>query len=189
MPEGLRRLDVDAAALLVETRAADANLLAEQINHVILALGALPMIVPPAFTGIPDEFAKLWNIRKGLFPSVGAMRRTGTTCIIEDVAFPVPRLAEATADLQSLFREHGYTDAIIFGHALEGNLHFVFNQDFNAPEEIARYAAFINDVSTMVVKKFDGSLKAEHGTGRNMAPFRAGGGASVRHQEGDQGHL
>ncbi len=171
MPEGLRRLDVDAAALLVETRAADANLLAEQINHVILALGALPMVVPPAFTGIPDEFAKLWNIRKGLFPSVGAMRRTGTTCIIEDVAFPVPRLAEATADLQSLFRKHGYTDAIIFGHALEGNLHFVFNQDFNAPEEIARYAAFIDDVSTMVVKKFDGSLKAEHGTGRNMAPF------------------
>ena len=171
MPEYLRRLDVDAAALLVETRAAEANLLAEQIDHLTVALGALPIIMPPAFTSITDEFGKLWNIRKGLFPSVGAMRRTGTTCIIEDVAFPVPRLAEATADLQALFRKHGYVDAIIFGHALEGNLHFVFNQDFNAPEEVARYAAFINDVSAMVVKKYDGSLKAEHGTGRNMAPF------------------
>ena len=60
-----------------------------------------------------------------MFPSVGAVRRTGTTVIIEDVAFPVARLAPATLDLQALLREHGYSEAIIFGHALEGNLHFV----------------------------------------------------------------
>ncbi len=171
MPNYLRRLDRDVAALLVETRGTDPELLTEHIDRIIAALSVLPMVLPPEFTSMPEEFAKLWNVRKGLFPSVGAMRRTGTTCIIEDVAFPVPRLAEATADLQALFKKHGYADAIIFGHALEGNLHFVFNQDFNAPEEVARYAAFIDDVSTMVVRKFDGSLKAEHGTGRNMAPF------------------
>jgi D-lactate dehydrogenase len=171
MPEYLRGLDDDVASLLVETRATDSERLAEQMNRIISALGVVPMVMPPAFTTVPEDFAKLWNIRKGLFPSVGAMRRTGTTCIIEDVAFPVPRLAEATADLQSLFKKHGYADAIIFGHALEGNLHFVFSQDFNVPAEVARYASFISDVSRLVVEKFDGSLKAEHGTGRNMAPF------------------
>ena len=76
-----------------------------------------------------------------MFPSVGAMRSVGTTVIIEDVAFPVPRLAEATLDLQRLLAEHGYPDAIIFGHALEGNLHFVFTQDFNAAAEVERYRA------------------------------------------------
>ena len=76
-----------------------------------------------------------WKVRKGTFPSVGAMRRTGTTVIIEDVAFPIEALADATLDLQALLRRHGYDEAIIFGHALEGNLHFVFTQDFGDPAE------------------------------------------------------
>ena len=29
----------------------------------------------------------------------------------------------------------------------------------------------MDDVCKLVVEKYDGSLKAEHGTGRNMAPF------------------
>ena len=99
------------------------------------------------------------------------MREIGTTVIIEDVAFPVPRLAEATLDLQRLLATHGYRDAIIFGHALEGNLHFVFTQDFNLPPEVERYRGFMDAFCRMVVDKYDGSLKAEHGTGRNIAPF------------------
>ena len=106
-----------------------------------------------------------------MFPSVGAMRRTGTTVIIEDVAFPVPRLAEATLDLQRLLAEHGYPEAIIFGHALEGNLHFVFTQDFNDAAEVERYRGFMDALCHLVVDRYDGSLKAEHGTGRNIAPF------------------
>jgi D-lactate dehydrogenase len=106
-----------------------------------------------------------------MFPSVGAMRAIGTTVIIEDVAFPVPRLAEATIALQRLLAEHGYDDAIIFGHALEGNLHFVFTQDFNVEAEVARYRGFMDALARMVVEGYDGSLKAEHGTGRNIAPF------------------
>jgi len=112
-----------------------------------------------------------WKVRKGTFPSVGAMRRTGTTVIIEDVAFPVESLAAATLDLQVLMRQHGYSEGIIFGHALEGNLHFVFTQDFSDAAEVARYERFMDDICTLVVDKYDGSLKAEHGTGRNMAPF------------------
>ncbi len=87
------------------------------------------------------ESAALWNVRKGMFPAVGAMRPTGTTVIIEDVAFPVERLAEATLDLQQLLQRHGYPEAIIFGHALEGNLHFVFTQDFGSAAEVERYSA------------------------------------------------
>src|SRR5678815_4634554 len=115
--------------------------------------------------------AALWNVRKGMFPAVGAVRPTGTTVIIEDVAFPIERLAEATLDLQRLLQRHGYTEAIIFGHALEGNLHFVFTQDFGSAPEVERYRRFMDEMCAMVVHTYDGSLKAEHGTGRNVAPF------------------
>jgi D-lactate dehydrogenase len=171
MPAYLSGLPAEAASLLVETRAPDPQTLAAQIQTVTRAVAGIPLLRPLEFTSAAADTAVLWNIRKGLFPSVGAMRKTGTTVIIEDVAFPVPRLAEATADLQRLFRESGYTDAIIFGHALEGNLHIVFKQDFNAPPEVERYRRFMDALTALVVRKYDGSLKAEHGTGRNIAPF------------------
>jgi D-lactate dehydrogenase len=128
-------------------------------------------VEPMAFSTDPATCDMYWKVRKGTFPSVGAMRRTGTTVLIEDVAFPIESLADATLDLQALLRHHGYHEAIIFGHALEGNLHFVFTQDFGDPAEVDRYARFMDDVCQLVVDKYDGSLKAEHGTGRNMAPF------------------
>ncbi|MGE5680723.1 MAG: FAD-binding and (Fe-S)-binding domain-containing protein [Bacillota bacterium] len=171
MPDYLKTLAKDACSLLVEIRAQNKEELQSKISDIQSALEALPKVMPVLFTDDKDEYKKLWDIRKGLFPSVGAMRKTGTTVIIEDIAFPIDKLAEATANLQQLFIKHGYYDAIIFGHALEGNLHFVFKQDFNSHAEVTRYKNFIDDISSMVVKKYNGAVKAEHGTGRNMAPF------------------
>jgi D-lactate dehydrogenase len=171
MPEGLRGLPEGATALLIETRAADGESLAANVTTVSAALAGVRTLAPLTFTDEPEEFERLWNIRKGLFPSVGAMRQTGTTVIIEDVAFPIERLADAVADLQRLFAEHGYENAILFGHALAGNLHFVFTPDLGKATEVERYARFMDAVCHLVVEGYDGSLKAEHGTGRNMAPF------------------
>ena len=171
LPEGIQALGPDGAAILVETRAANPADLARQIAEIEARLRPLAAAQPIAFTTDPAETARYWSVRKGMFPSVGAMRNVGTTVVIEDVAFPVPRLAEATLDLQALLREHGYHEAIIFGHALEGNLHFVFTQGFGDPAEVERYRRFMDAVCRMVVEKYDGSLKAEHGTGRNIAPF------------------
>ena len=171
MPEYLKTLEEGAAALLVETRASDGATLGGQIEAISAALADIPLVRELAFTDRVEEYTKLWNIRKGLFPAVGAVRETGTTVIIEDVAFPIEHLADATVELQQVMARYHYHHAIIFGHALEGNLHFVFTQDFSTPEEVSRYGNFMQDVCTMVVEKYDGSLKAEHGTGRNMAPF------------------
>ncbi len=171
MPVYLKLLSPTACAILVETRALNEADLDKQIAIILETIRMIPIAIPVVFTSIPSEYNLLWKIRKGLFPSVGAMRQTGTTVIIEDVAFPVPRLAEATLDLQALFVKWGYNEAVIFGHALEGNLHFVFTQDFGIQSEIDRYRQFMADVVELVVAKYDGSLKAEHGTGRNMAPF------------------
>jgi len=96
---------------------------------------------------------------------------SGTAVVIEDIAFPLQRLAEGTLELQQLFRDYDYDNAIIFGHALEGNLHFVITPDFSNEEHLERYRAFMDKLCHMVVEKYDGSLKAEHSTGRNIAPF------------------
>ncbi len=171
MPAYLRELEGTVTALLVETRAESAPTLMAQISQIREAIQDLPTVRPTVFTDIPAEYTALWKIRKGLFPAVGAVRRTGTTVIIEDVAFPGEHLAEAALDLQGLLQKYRYTEAIIFGHALDGNLHFVFTQDFSSQAEVVRYRDFMAEVVTLVVEKYDGSLKAEHGTGRNMAPF------------------
>jgi D-lactate dehydrogenase len=171
LPPSLAEVGPEGAALLVETRAADADALRTQIAQIEEALEGLHTHGLPRFSTDAAECARYWAVRKGMFPSVGAMRETGTTVIIEDVAFPVERLAEATLDLQALLHEHGYSEAIIFGHALEGNLHFVFTQGFDDGAAIERYSRFMDDVAELVVGKYDGSLKAEHGTGRNMAPY------------------
>ena len=173
MPATLLALPAQAAALLVETRAETAAALALKISAIAQVLQAFALATPLHFTTDAAESYALWNVRKGIFPAIGAMRPTGTTVIIEDVAFPVARLAEATMDLQALFATHGYPGAIVYGHALEGNLHFVFTQDFGSAAEVQRYSDFMDAVCSLVVHKYDGSLKAEHGTGRNMAPFVA----------------
>jgi len=161
----------NVCALLVETVATGHNELLINIDTIKASIHDIPSERPIQFTDIAEEYELLWKIRKGLFPSVGAMRKAGTTVIIEDVAFPLNGLAAATGDLQNLLKKYGYNEAVIFGHALEGNLHYVFTQDFNKAEEIDRYGKLIAEISDMVVNKYDGSLKAEHGTGRNMAPF------------------
>ena len=171
MPAYLKTLGDSATGLLVETRAGDADSLARQVEEVLGLLSGVPTLFPAVFTDRKAEYEKLWNVRKGLFPAVGAARQIGTTVVIEDVVFPIETLADATLELQGLMKKHGYDEGIIFGHALEGNLHFVFTQDFSDPGEVARYQRLMEDVCDLVVGKYDGSLKGEHGTGRNMAPF------------------
>jgi D-lactate dehydrogenase len=166
-----KRLDDAVASILVECGAEDHDALLSKIASLKQLADAYRLVEDITFFEQPQEYERLWALRKGTFPTVGAMRQSGTTTIIEDVAFRVEDLADGIVELQALFKRYGYHEAIIFGHALEGNIHFVFNQDFETEQEIKRYESFMEDVCRMVALKYQGSLKAEHGTGRNMAPF------------------
>jgi len=181
MPAFLKNLSDGACALLVETAAEVKGDIDSQVSTILEILKDIPVELPLRFTDDPGEYSVYWKIRSGLFPSVGAMRPNGTTVIIEDVAFPIERLGPAILDLQKLLKESGYTDAVIYGHALEGNLHFIFSQDFGIPDEVERYDRLMQSVAELVVDKYNGSLKAEHGTGRNVAPF-------VRKEWGDEAY-
>jgi len=171
IPPSIKTLPEGAAAVLAEFQAEDEKERPTLESQAGAAVRDLRLLEPARFTHNPAEQALLWRIRQGLFPSVGAIRESRTTVIIEDVAFPIDRLADAAVDLTGLFRKYGYDNAIIFGHAKDGNLHFVITPPFNDRTAIDHYARFIDDMVRLVVERYDGALKAEHGTGRNMAPF------------------
>ncbi len=158
-------------AILTETKAINPEDLQQRIEAITQCLSQFKTYIPVEFTTDPSVYGKYWAIRSGIFPSVGGARPVGTSCLIEDVAFAVEDLPEATVKLQKLIADHGYRDACIYGHAFEGNYHFIINQLFSDESEVQRYAAMMRDVARLVVEEYDGSLKAEHGTGRNMAPF------------------
>ncbi|WP_418139546.1 FAD-binding and (Fe-S)-binding domain-containing protein [Oceanimonas smirnovii] len=171
MPGFVAELDGEAAALLVEVHGASEAELLDKCEQAMAAVTPFARCNEVAFTQDKVTCATLWGMRKGMFPAVGAVRETGTTVIIEDVAFPVAELAPAVRKLTALFERFGYHEAIIFGHALAGNLHFVFTQGFDSQAELDRYGGFMDAVAQLVAVDYGGSLKAEHGTGRNMAPY------------------
>lgn len=171
MPEFATALPDSGGMLLIDVRGSDSAHLQQNLNSVTALLAACTTSGSTGFTQNGEQIDRFWQIRKGTFPAVGAVREAGSTVIIEDVAFPIEKLAEGVSRLQALFDKYGYDEANIFGHALEGNLHFVFTQRFDDDAARRRYEGLMNDVAEMVAVEFGGSLKAEHGTGRNMAPF------------------
>ncbi|HMK73194.1 MAG TPA: FAD-binding and (Fe-S)-binding domain-containing protein, partial [Myxococcaceae bacterium] len=170
VPDRWRSLGDQATALLVEFREPDAAGLARAESAARRVLGGLSLVEAADFTEDAALARQYWQVRSGLLPSVGGARPSGSSFILEDVCFPPERLADGALDLQALFRKHGYA-GVIFGHASAGNLHFLITPSLNEPAEVRRYARFMEDLVALVVDRYDGSLKAEHGTGRNMAPF------------------
>lgn len=171
IPEFLKTIGKESCVILVETRALNEEELSAKVQSITESISSVPTELPFAFTTDAKEQATMWKLRKEMLPTVAGLRKSGTTAIIEDICFPNDKLADATVELRKVFAADGYADAVIFGHALAGNLHFMFNQDFSTKSEIEKYKKFMDDVVSLVVDRYDGSLKAEHGTGRNMAPF------------------
>jgi len=175
----LRSLAVrDHAALLVEHQEPTRGELDDRVAAAGRVLGGLPLATPGALSTDAAARAALWHIRKGLYTAVAGARPSGTTALLEDVAVPVDRLLATCSALTRLFDQHGYEGSVIFGHAKHGNVHFMLNEDFDAPELITRYVSFTDDMVDLVLGQ-GGTLKAEHGTGRIMAPY-------VRRQYGDE---
>ncbi len=171
LPSLLKDLPEGATALLVETSAENKEQLLLQKEEIIEKLADIITLFPISFTDNAKDYNIYWKVRKGLFTSAAATRPNGTTCIIEDVTFPGERLEEALPAIQQLMDQHGYTGSVTWGHLLDGNIHFLVMPDFDKQGQLQNYKSFMNNLVHLVVDRFNGSLKGEHGTGRNMAPF------------------
>lgn len=168
----------DHAALLVEFQEESPEALTSRRSSAHDLLASLPLTGSAELTTDSALRAQLWHIRKGLFTAVAGARPSGTTALLEDIAVPVERLGDTCTRLIALFEEHGYEGSVIFGHAKDGNIHFLINERFDDPRLLSRYEAFTEEMVELVLDQ-GGTLKAEHGTGRIMAPY-------VRRQVGDE---
>ncbi|MFF0225824.1 FAD-binding and (Fe-S)-binding domain-containing protein [Streptomyces sp. NPDC004629] len=175
----LRALTVhEHAALLVEHQSPTREELTDRIDDSSRLFARLPLMSPTELSTDAADRAALWHIRKGLYATVAGARPSGTTALLEDIAVPVDALLPTCSELTRLLDAHGYGGSVIFGHAKDGNIHFLLNEDFGTPGNIDRYLRFTDDMADLVLGA-DGTLKAEHGTGRIMAPY-------VRRQYGDE---
>ena len=169
-PQEWKELPPESAVLLVEFGGADEGDLAAQVLRAEAILGSHETIRPLDFTREPEAIELAWRVREGLHGLIGRVRPEGTALIVEDVCVPPDRIAEGAKDLQALLGQHGFLPGVA-GHASAGNLHFMLTPDFAKAEDLDRYEAFMGGLVELIVDKYDGSLKAEHGTGVNMAPY------------------
>jgi D-lactate dehydrogenase len=169
-PEYFKELDPESAALLVEFGGPDEASLDAQEAKAFEIVDAEKLILPANFARDEESVEINWKVREGLHGLIGKMRLPGTALIIEDVCVPPARIAEAAVELRTMLAEHGFL-AGVAGHASAGNLHFMLTPDFSKPEDTGRYETFMNALVEMICDKYDGALKAEHGTGINMAPY------------------
>ncbi len=169
-PERWKELPPTAAALLIELRAEQGNELDRIERQALDVLEDRPMIEAPRFSRDEAEIEMVWRVREGMQGLLAAVRPPGVQLIMEDVCVPPARVAEMANDLQSLLTEHGFLPGVA-GHASAGNLHFILTPNFAERSDRERYDAFIQGLVELIVDKYDGSLKAEHGTGLNMAPY------------------
>ncbi|MGW4488664.1 FAD-binding and (Fe-S)-binding domain-containing protein [Amycolatopsis sp. NPDC004368] len=165
------------AALLVEYQAGTAEEVTELAGAAASVLAGLPTSTPQLSADAATRAAH-WHVRKGLYAMIAGARPSGTTALLEDIVVPVPELLPTCEALTGLFHVHGYRDSVIFGHAKDGNIHFMLTERLGDGGPLDRFAAFTDDMVDLVLGR-GGSLKAEHGTGRMMAPF-------VRRQYGDE---
>ncbi len=170
VPERWKDLDPELAALLIEFRSDDPEELERREAGALEILAGRELVEPARFSRQREEIEMLWRVREGLHGLLAAMRGPGQQLIIEDVCVPPARIAEAAEDLRELLGEHGFLTGVA-GHASAGNLHFMLTPNFGEDADLDRYEAFMHGLVELIVDKYDGSLKAEHGTGVNMAPY------------------
>jgi len=169
-PQEWKELPPESAVLLVEYGAETDEELDALVTKVGEIVAGHETLEPFEFTREAEEIELAWRVREGLHGLIGRVRPPGTALIVEDVCVPPERIAEGARDLQALLGEHGFLPGVA-GHASAGNLHFMLTPDFAKQEDLERYEAFMAKLVELIVGKYDGSLKAEHGTGINMAPY------------------
>src|SRR3954465_11781885 len=170
VPEAWKEIPPEGAVLLVELRTTDESQLDGLEERALAAVAECELLEDARFTRDREETEVFWLVREGMQGIVGAMRPQGTSLIIEDVCVPPERIAESAHDIQALLGKHGFLTGVA-GHASAGNLHFLLTPALAESADRDRYEAFMGELVELIVDKYDGSLKAEHGTGRNMAPY------------------
>lgn len=118
-----------------------------------------------------DERDRLWEIRHAASPLVARAAERGLISMqfIEDSVVPPVKLPDYLRGLDRILLE-AETDAVVFGHAGDGNVHVnpLVDVDHSDWRDRVRW---ILDETVELVAGLGGTLAGEHGDGRVRAPF------------------
>ena len=171
VPDFVREVPEGTSAILFQTESYSKETVDQNLEFIKDKLKDIPTAIPSLYSQDAKEYDSWWAIRKGILPIVGGQRRKGTTVITEDVCFQIEDFTKGIEMLTELFHKYDFVDGgVIFGHALSGNVHFNITPDFSDPKDTKNFGDLVKEMSERV-SGFGGSLKAEHGTGRMVAPF------------------
>ncbi len=169
VPSVVRECREGYSCILFQSESNDKGVLEANLAQIKTSLAPLKMAFEPLYSNEASVYDEWWKIRKGLLPFTAGNRPKGTTVITEDVCFEIDKFTHGVGFLQELFKKYGFT-GVIFGHALAGNLHFIITPDLRDKTQFENFAALVEEMSRSVAL-MGGSAKAEHGTGRMVAPF------------------
>ena len=169
IPDILLEIKEGYTCILIQTESDCKNELENNLAIIQDSIKNTNMILKPLYSQDENEFNKWWKIRKGLLPIASMARNDGSSVITEDVCFEIDKLGEGVSKIENLFKKYNF-NGIIFGHALSGNIHFIITPNLNNKIEKENFENLVFDMA-QIVSSMGGSIKAEHGTGRMMAPF------------------
>lgn len=171
VPDFVRDVPEGTSCILFQTESYTKSTVDDNLAFIQKELKDIPTAIPSLYSQDPKEYDSWWAIRKGILPIVAGQRKKGTTVITEDVCFQIEDFTKGIEMLTELFHKYDFVDGgVIFGHALSGNVHFNITPDFSDPKDMKNFGDLVHEMSERV-SGFGGSLKAEHGTGRMVAPF------------------
>ena len=171
VPDFVREVPEGTSAILFQTESYTKETVDQNLAFIKDQLKDIPTAILSLYSQEPKVYDSWWAIRKGILPIVGGQRRKGTTVITEDVCFQIEDFTKGIEMITELFHKYDFVDGgVIFGHALSGNVHFNITPDFSDSKDIKNFGDLVEEMSERV-SGFGGSLKAEHGTGRMVAPF------------------
>lgn len=168
-PRELERIESGACAILVQLESSTQKELVSKIAHISKELESVPSLFGVHFSSDEKLMASWWKIRKALLPLAAGSRPSGSIVITEDICFPISTFAQGIDSITKLFDRFNF-QGIIFGHALSGNVHFIITPNLNDEKESQAFGEFMEAMVDSVIA-LQGSTKAEHGTGRMIAPF------------------
>ncbi len=168
-PSELERIKSEACAILVQLESSTQKELDSKIAYISKELESVPSLFGVRFSSDEKTMASWWKIRKALLPLAAGNRPSGSIVITEDICFPIHTFAQGIDSITKLFKKFHF-QGIIFGHALSGNVHFIITPNLNDEKESQAFGAFMEEMVDSVIA-LQGSTKAEHGTGRMIAPF------------------
>ncbi|MDZ4677481.1 MAG: FAD-binding oxidoreductase [Oligoflexia bacterium] len=115
------------------------------------------------------QSTEFWGLRENIAESITAL----TVAHKNDISLPLSKITAFCTDLQKMIdQKYPGFEVVNFGHIGDGNLHVNFvKPEKMSKDEFFAYTKQADVAMFELVKKYGGSISAEHGVGLTKKPF------------------